>query len=217
MGRNCPEPDNAFRGQDSGGCDLCNESGPRPVVTLDMPNLETDYALMLRLRAGEEAALNELFRRHHGEVRAFCGRYLGDADAADDAAQSVFLRVQRYRKSFNTDVSFRGWLYRIARNVCVDAQQSAQRRREVEAEGAKSASAAIPNTEAMEALGGALARLAVDEREVILLARWGGLDAQELGAVLGCTPGAARVRLHRALARLRQIWHEMEGADNAMR
>jgi RNA polymerase sigma-70 factor (ECF subfamily) len=66
-------------------------------------------------------------------------------------------------------------------------------------------------------LDAALARLAPEQREVIALARWHELPSECIADILGCSAGAVRVRLHRALKELQEIAHEMESRDDELR
>ncbi len=101
-----------------------------------MQNL-TDEQLLERYRADSDpestaAHLNELFRRHHGRVAAWCLRYTRDVDAASDLAQEVFLKAFQQIASFRGDSKFTTWLYSIARYRCLDEmRQRKTRPREV--------------------------------------------------------------------------------------
>jgi RNA polymerase sigma factor (sigma-70 family) len=93
---------------------------------------QDDGQLVERLRgeAGREA-LEELWKRHGPRVRAGCLRVLRDPDAAEDVAQDTILRawehVERYRPG-----DFAGWLWTIARNLCVNRLRSAVVRLEIQ-------------------------------------------------------------------------------------
>jgi RNA polymerase sigma-70 factor (ECF subfamily) len=167
-----------------------------------------DEVLMRRVRDGDLAQLETLWLRHAPAVHRYCAR-IASTEAADDLVQDVFLRVLRYRATWRGDGSFLGWLLRIARNTCHDHIES--RRREENAMSIwrpdETAAEADPR---LHLLQQALARLPEDRREVITLARWHDLPAERIAEVLGCSPGAVRVRLHRALRELRDILHAME-------
>jgi len=79
--------------------------------------------------------LDELMRRHHGRVVAWCYRLTGDREAAPDLAQDVFLKAYSSLESFRSDSKFTTWLYVIARNRCRDEHRArAVRVREAEYE-----------------------------------------------------------------------------------
>lgn len=75
---------------------------------------------MLLFQKGDEGAFEELVRRHSRGVLNLVCRYLGDAAAAEDAAQEVFVKVYRARKRYRPQARFSTWLYRIAVNHCLN-------------------------------------------------------------------------------------------------
>lgn len=88
-----------------------------------------DEELIERYRRERDSALgrslvNELFRRHHSQVAAWCYRMTGDVDAAADMAQDVFLKAYQRLDSYRGTSKFTTWLYSIARNHCLDELRS---------------------------------------------------------------------------------------------
>ena len=165
---------------------------------------------MQRLSAGEPQALDLLFRRHHERVHALCARLAGDGLVADDLVQETFLRVLRFARSFEQRARFTTWLYRIARNVCLDhIAQERRRASAVETEGVTQTTG-DPRLDVLEQ---ALQRLPETMRAALVLSRFHELPYEELAIVLGCSVGAARVRVHRALNELRRLVQELEADD----
>ena len=168
---------------------------------------------MLALRDGELTAFDALFKRHYETVRALCARIAAAGDGADDLAQETFLRILRYRGTFRGDARFTTWAYRIARNVCLEQLARASRdRRLAESWAADSPGATSPGgrSDEIAQLEAALQSLSPEHREVLVLCRYHGLPFTEIGEILGCTAGAARVRAHRALLALRANYHALE-------
>jgi len=179
--------------------------------------LDADTELMLAARAGDREAVGTLFRRHHAAVYAYCARVVLDGPAASDLAQETFVRVFRYRSGFS-GVGFAAWLYRIARNVCYDHLRGVRRRVQTEADWVRERTGpAADGSERGALLETGLARLSAEDREIISLTRFQDLPYDEVADVLGCTPTAARVRLHRALKRLRRVVLELEEGDHGLR
>ena len=181
-----------------------------------MSAIDSDEELVQTVARGDAEALETLFERHHRGLYRFFRRAVRPADAAEDLVQEVFLRVWKYARAFSPDGSFRGWLYRIARNAASDRLRDSSR-------FAPSASAEpLETSDESQPVAGdlaaALSRLSAADREILVLARLQGLSAAELAAALECSTGAARVRVHRALARLRALYLETtEGNRHAMR
>jgi RNA polymerase sigma-70 factor (ECF subfamily) len=86
---------------------------------------------------------NELFRRHHQKVAAWCLRFTGNREAALDLAQEVFIKAYRRLDAFRGDSRFSTWLYTIARNHCLT---EARRWSTEPAQAGKAIPAHLPDT-----------------------------------------------------------------------
>lgn len=184
---------------------------------------------MAAVGRGELARLGELFRRHHLRVHAYCARITADPDVADDLVQEVFLRVARAAPAYRERSRFLPWLYSIARSACIEHLRTASRRRRLLEKGTRrleeaarrragsGAPQSLDEEERTALLDAALAELPTDAREVIVLARFVGLSGAELAETLECSPGAARVRLHRALGRLAELCRAKEEERDGVR
>lgn len=164
---------------------------------------------MLRAAGGDADAMGLLFRHAYGDVRSLCAR-LTDVGEADDLAQETFLRALRSARTFRGDARFSTWIYRIARNVCNDhlGVLARQRARAAQAIAREPAVNGASDPDRTEILRRSLEKLSRDDREAVVLSRLRDLTYRELGEILECSEGAARVRVHRALARLREIIRE---------
>ena len=178
----------------------------------------SDEALMAAVRDGEVGELGVLFDRHYARVRALCFHFTHARDAIEDLTQDVFLRVLAHRRSYAGRAAFTTWLYRIAYRVCDDYRRAATRATEVDLGDRIAAPTTATGTSARHAvLECALKRLAPDRRDVLVLSRFAALSYEEIGRIVGCTPGAARVRAHRAMRELRDICLALEEEDNDLR
>ena len=82
----------------------------------------TDEELMERLKGGETDAIDELYKRYARRLHAFCYR-ITSSEASEDLVQDVFMRVITAAHKFDSGkASFRTWVFRIARNRCIDNQ-----------------------------------------------------------------------------------------------
>lgn len=177
----------------------------------------SDEDLMLALQRGELVAFDALFRRHYEPVRALCARLAAMPSVGDDLAQETFLRVLRHRATYRGDARFTTWLYRIARNVALEqiARQTRDRRIAERWRMESPSTVAPERTDNADLLAAALQSLSPEQREVLVLCRYHDLPFSEIGAILGCTAGAARVRAHRALAALRTAYEALGDAGRA--
>ncbi|WP_203984321.1 RNA polymerase sigma factor [Sphaerisporangium rufum] len=108
------------------------------------------------------------------------------------------------------------WLLGVARNVLRDSVR-AEARREALAAEMRTWTVGDVGEQVTERLGvlSALARLAEDDREVLVLVAWQGLSPRDAAAVVGCSPATFRVRLHRARRRLARAMDTADVADPA--
>lgn len=173
----------------------------------------SDEILMSRVQAGDLSALGTLFGRHHQQVHALCYRLTGDLAATDDLVQESFLRVLRYASSFGARSKFSTWLYRLVRNRCLDhmtaANRETQNRKKLAIEMAAQR-APREKDERHELLRQALQRLPPEKREVLVLSRYQNLKYREIAEICEVSVEAIKVRAHRAMGELRQIFQELE-------
>jgi len=153
-----------------------------------------------------DARFERCFHAHYADVLAFALRRVEGRAAAEDAAAETFGVAWRRREVLPEPAL--PWLYAIAFRVIANQRRSARRRRELEGRLAHEAGAGRAEDDPAgaidrrDAFAVAFARLAEREREVLRLVAWDGLGTEEAAQVLGCSPGAFRVRLHRARRRL---------------
>lgn len=83
--------------------------------------------LMAAYQAGNEAAFRELFERYAGRACGFLVRRLGDPSLAEDLYQEAFFRIHRARSSYDSNRSFRAWLFGIVHNLPTDTLRSHRR------------------------------------------------------------------------------------------
>ena len=181
----------------------------------------SDEELMMKVRDGEVGELGPLFERHHSRLYQFCLRMTGAPALAEDLVQEVFHRMLRYRHTFRGDSSFLPWMYRMARNACADhyrrtgGDEPLGEREENRAHQEADALARLEETEAVSLLRQALLELPFDKREVLVLSRFEARRYQEIAALLDCSVGAVKVRVHRAIGELRATYLRLLAAAEA--
>ena len=84
-------------------------------------SINEDDARMLRIQAGEKQAFEELVQRFRGELYGFFMRNLRDAHQSEDLVQETLLRIYNQAWNYLPRGRFRGWLYRVARNLMIDS------------------------------------------------------------------------------------------------
>jgi len=148
-------------------------------------------------------AFEQLFATHYWPVRDFVRRRAPDL-AVEDVVAETFLVAWRHFAELGEDPL--PWLLSVARRVLAN-QLRADRRRAALVARLKGLTRSSDSSwespaEMNSVLATALVRLSEREREVLLLVAWDGLDPTRAAQVLGCSPTAFRVRLHRARRRI---------------
>jgi RNA polymerase sigma-70 factor (ECF subfamily) len=179
--------------------------------------LVPDEDVMLQVRNGEVEMLGVLFDRYQAPLFNFYSKMTQDRTVSEDLVQEVFLRILRYRQTYRPDTTFRTWMYQIARNTRLDQVRKTRPEAPFASEpvAPTSLNSAQQQQEAA-LLQRALMRLPEDKRELLVLSRFQELKYDEIARLLGCEVGAVKVRVHRALQQLRQIFLQLESGANAM-
>ena len=153
------------------------------------------------------AVFDQLFEQHFRPILAYALRRVGEpADAADVAAET-FLVAWRRIGDVPEGPDVRLWLFGTARHVLSNQRRGdhrrgalAERLRE-ELDGMVAADHASDGTTAL--VRQAMRRLREDDREILALTCWEGLDPTQAATAMGIPPATARTRLHRARGRMR--------------
>jgi RNA polymerase sigma-70 factor, ECF subfamily len=176
--------------------------------------LTDEQSVIARAQRGEVQAFEALV--HQYERLAFRAAWLitHDEHEAADAAQEAFLRAYRALGSFKVGQPFRPWLLRIVTNLALNRVQAAQRRTrmterfgELMVAGADTPSPErkVAEREQSERLAQAVGKLSRDEQALIALRYFLELPEIEVAQALNVPLGTIKSRLHRTLARLREI------------
>ena len=183
-------------------------------LTEQFVNSTSDELLMLRVRDGEVEKLGILYGRYRDPLFNFFLRLTGSRSLSEDLVHDVFLRMLKYRHTFETGKVFRTWMYQVARNAQNDSWR--KRRHESSLEGGGidlgealpshdiSPDLSLGQRQEKDLLQSALAELSIESREVLVLGRVQELNYVEIARVLGCSVGAVKMRVHRALKELKE-------------
>ena len=169
---------------------------------------DCDGALLLRIRAGDRAAFGTLVTRYWPLLLHHAIRLGAAADDADDAVQSVLIRIWEKREGWETTGSVRALLYRMTRDATLDqskAQVRRLRRQETHAGGSPpvpTPSEELDRSDLEAALASAVADLSERRRAVYELTRVDGLSYREAAEVLGISPQTAANHLSAALRQI---------------
>lgn len=178
--------------------------------------MDADADLLTRWRGGDRDAGEALFARYFDALYRFFATKCGEPA---DLAQTTLLAIVQSRAQFAGRSSFRTYLFTIARHELYRHFERLRGDRQFDPEVSSVAElVTTPGTRfdreaTHRRLLEALRELPVEQQTLLELAYWEGLDAVEIGEVLGCLPGTIRTRLHRARNALRDRLVDDGSAD----
>jgi len=169
----------------------------------------TDEALYVALLDGDVSAFDELYRRYERPLFGFIVRQLGDRGEAEDVFHEAFMATLQHSRQTRELASFRGWIFQVARNLCLNRLRSRKRAAVALDTEARSAARVPPADHRLSAseAPAALARAVVALPEPLARLyelRASGLSYDEIARVLGVPLGTVKSRMHELVAWLRK-------------
>jgi RNA polymerase sigma-70 factor (ECF subfamily) len=194
---------------------------PNGQTSAQMSLRDPDVRLMLRVRADEAGAFEELVERFRHRLVGVMYHLVGHAEEAEDLAQEAFLRVYRARKSYHPRSKFTTWLFTIANNLALNSLRS-RRRKPVQPLppqdsgplGPRPAEQLVPDPgsgplrkvergELAEVIRRALDGLNERQRMAVVLNKFEDMNYEEIASVMGLTTKGVKSLLSRARMNLR--------------
>ena len=171
-----------------------------------------DQELMKLVQAGDFSPAAEIFDRYSGRIYNFALRFLKNSEAAEDATQEVFVKMLRYANQFHGDAKLSTWLFSITANWCRDYLRKADNKSKETEEVLLSLPAPLDQLpdrhleqrEDAARVQKALLLLTPEQKEAILLSRYQGLSYAEIAQIAGCSEGAVKTRVFRAMETLKK-------------
>ncbi|MEV0595798.1 RNA polymerase sigma factor [Nonomuraea cavernae] len=146
-----------------------------------------------------------VYRATYDQITAYAGRRCDSPQDAADVVAETFTIIWRKIDQLPAGAEARLWVYGVARNVLADHRRSAlrhrARHRELNAEMADLYGDPADHNVELAAIAQVFRTLSDDDREVLSLVAWEGLDRHEIATMLGLSRNAVRIRLHRARKR----------------
>ena len=177
----------------------------------------TDHELMAAVARGDVASMSGIYEHRNRALFRFFFRLTGRQAPAEDLTHEVFLRMIRYRHTYQSGDGFEAWMYRIARNAFADyVKKNRLETPAVEGEmeavesGHPSQFESVAKQQDLATLHRALGRLPGEKRELILLSRFQGLSYEQIGKIVGCETGTVKVRVFRAMKEMGRIYGDLQ-------
>jgi RNA polymerase sigma-70 factor, ECF subfamily len=172
-------------------------------------------------KSGDRQAFDELVRRTFVDTFTLARRLTGNEEDARDVVQDAYLRAWKGIGRFRGDAAFSTWLYRITANAAASSVQRGRRHRAepfaddfepVDTGAEQMISQGAESAETLDRIADALDELPAKLRSVVVLKDVYGLSHEAIAEELGISVSAAKVRLHRARRKLRDVLYD-EGAE----
>jgi RNA polymerase sigma factor (sigma-70 family) len=176
----------------------------------------TDELLMEAVKNGDLQQASALFERYNRRIFNFLARMTMDRELAEDLTQNVFLRIIKYRNSYREGARFQSWIYQVARNVFSDHYQ-AHKNKFSDFVDVEKVSDYLQDSEETEALDErekllqrSMALLSEEQRELLVLTRFQHMKYEDVAVIMDTTVSNIKVKVHRAIAKLREHYFELE-------
>ena len=175
--------------------------------------------LVKKSQLGDKSAFEELVKRHQDLVFSLSFKLTGNRELANDVAQEAFIRAWKAIEKFRGDSTFGTWIYRITVNTAWTQRKKAKKHYSLNIEDTqepvvidekKDPELVAINSDLSVVLRKALNQIPLEQRIIVELKNIEGRSHKEIADYLDISVTAAKVRLHRAHQKLRNILEEIE-------
>jgi len=190
------------------------------VSNLNNYSESTSNSELVRLsQLGDQTAFEQLVVRHQDLVFSLAFKLTGNKEMANDVAQEAFIRAWKAIDKFRGDSTFGTWIYRITVNSAWTLRKKAKKHNTLNIDETyepviidekRDPELVAINSDLSSTLINALDKIPLDQRIIVELKNIEGRSHKEIADFLGISVTAAKVRLHRAHQRLRDILEEVE-------
>ena len=190
------------------------------VSNLNNYSESTSNSELVRLsQLGDHTAFEQLVVRHQDLVFSLAFKLTGNKEMANDVAQEAFIRAWKAIDKFRGDSTFGTWIYRITVNSAWTLRKKAKKHNTLNIDETyepviidekRDPELVAINSDLSSTLINALDKIPLDQRIIVELKNIEGRSHKEIADFLGISVTAAKVRLHRAHQRLRNILEEVE-------
>ena len=175
--------------------------------------------LVRKSQLGDKSAFEQLVIRHQDLVFSLAYKLTGNREMANDVAQEAFIRAWKAIEKFRGDSTFSTWIYRITVNTAWTLRKKAKKHNTINIDDTyepividekKDPELVAINSDLSSVLINALDKIPIEQRIIVELKNIEGRSHKEIADYLDISVTAAKVRLHRAHQKLRQILEEVE-------
>jgi len=178
-----------------------------PLLDVD----DSDVALMLRIKGGDDSAFSELFTRYSKRLVSFAHRIIRDRRRAEELVQDAFFQIHRVRDRYTPPAQFSTFVYRVVVNNCANEVRPLHREKTVPEDSRPLVVDAAPGPDdlgmerqMLRRVGDLVHDLPFDQRAALLLSRVEGFDDRQVASCLGVSELAVKSLVFRAMRVLRE-------------
>jgi RNA polymerase sigma factor (sigma-70 family) len=182
-----------------------------------------DRELVEAVRAGDDPAFEELYRRYQPRIAAYVRRKVGDPARAEDIAQDVFFSALRRLRATDAEIDFKPWVFQIATNASIDHWRRTSRAEEISVDadegmrqadrvrltGAAGPDSVLVDKERFEHLRGAFDELSDMHTRILVMRELEGLSYREISERLDVSRASVESTLFRARRRLESEYEDI--------
>jgi RNA polymerase sigma factor (sigma-70 family) len=182
----------------------------------------TDEELVRAVREGSDEAFEVLVRRYRDRIGAHVRRHVYDGERTEDIVQEVFVSTLRGLRSSDQEITFRPWIYMIARNACIDHARRAKRSEEVSVDWQELGAVfdmsvgdfspterTVLRKQELDDINQAFGALPASQHRILVLRELEGLSYKEIGRRMRLTPAAVESMLSRARTTVKGQYEEI--------
>lgn len=173
---------------------------------------QPDIAAFERIRSGDISAFNSIVSDWQDSIHRFAYRFFNDADDAREITQKTFIRVYSNLDQLDDPGKFSSWIYRIAKNLCLDELKRAGRKKSTPLELVKgervtqeNPSKKVEAKELGECIQKALLAIPEEQRVIIIMKEYEELTFKEIAEILDEPESTVKSRLYYGFKKLREI------------
>ncbi len=180
-------------------------------------DMADDNLIMNEVKNGRVERLAVLFEKHNVKLYNYFLRLTRNRSLSEDLVQEVFLRILKYRSTFQGERDFTVWLFAIARNAHMDhlrkhrATLPLDEAAGAEPEGQSSPALLAEKDQEASLVQKALEKLSPAKKEVLILSRYQDMKYADIAEILHCQVSTVKVNVHRALKDLSKIYIQLQG------
>ena len=174
----------------------------------------SDEIIMRYIQKEKLHYMDELFQRYSKRLFNYFLKSSLDREESEDMTQITFIRVMKYRRTYDPARSFETWIFQIARNILKDHFAKLKRHKDhfdPMAEYPEMAQDEMATQlENEQRLYQAMSKLSDDKRELLVMSKFEKMKYEQIAEIRQTSVGAIKVQVHRAIADLRRVYFETE-------